>query len=380
VRRATASIQRRGIPSRIIAVTALLALTALVLAGLLPSTATAWPIAGADSSREIASLANAERLQGLTRPFTIAVIPDTQVYTDRGMPEFEKQIEWVLAHAAEKNIVFVTHMGDVVDDGRVQAQWDNALDALGPLLAQNRLPFSIVRGNHDDPEYLLKNVPLFLTKRKPWFVAASPSGLSQAQKFQVKGVWFLHIGLEHNPTEEELGWANDLLREPALRGMPVIVSIHRYLDEDGKAPVGQRVWDSFIKDNPQVFMVLCGHAALERAFVSYNTAGLPVYEVLSDYQQYRPFGGNGLMRLITIDPVNDTIEVETFSPYFRYKSGRETDTDYYETDRDSQFAFSLSGSGLDLNERLAYNAGSDTGIRLLALSLAASRGTSGAFQ
>jgi predicted phosphodiesterase len=361
-------------------VTALLVLTAFLLAGLLASTATAWPVSGAGNYHEIASLANVERLQGLTRPFTIAVIPDTQVYTDRGMPEFEKQIEWVLAHAAEKNIVFVTHVGDVVDDGRVQAQWDNALDALGPLLAQNRLPFSIVRGNHDDPEYLLKNVPLSLMRQKPWFVAASPSGLSQAQKFQVQGAWFLHIGLEHNPTEEELAWANDLLREPALQGMPVIVSIHRYLDGQGKAPVGQRVWDSFVKDNPQIFMVLCGHAAIERAFVSYNTAGLPVYEILSDYQQYRPFGGNGLMRLITIDPAKDTIQVKTFSPYFRYKSAKETNTDYYETDRDSQYAFSLAGSAFDLSERLAYNPGSDPGFRLLTLSVVASRGTSAAFQ
>ncbi len=313
---------------------------------------------------------------GLTRPFTIAVIPDTQVYTDRGMPEFEKQIEWVLAHAAEKNILFVTHVGDVVDDGRVQAQWDNALDALGPLLAQNRLPFSIVRGNHDDPEYLLKNVPLALTKQKPWFVAASPSGLCQAQKFQAEGAWFLHIGLQHKPTDEELAWANELLERPDLEELPVIVTTHGYLDGGGKSKHGWRIWDGFVKDNPQVFMVLSGHIAQERAFVSYNSAGLPVYEMLSDYQQYRPFGGNGLMRLITIDPLSDTIKVKTFSPYFRYKGGKETDTDYYETDRDSQFSFSLAGSVIDAGEWLASGEGSTPDLRFLALSSVASRGPS----
>ncbi len=60
---------------------------------------------------------NAKRVRELTTPFVIAVVPDTQAYTGLGQVEFKKQIEWVLANAAEKNIVFVTHLGDVVDDG-----------------------------------------------------------------------------------------------------------------------------------------------------------------------------------------------------------------------------------------------------------------------
>ncbi len=139
--------------------------------------------------------------------------------------------------------------------------------------------------------------------------------------------------------EEDLQWADQLLERPDLAGVPVIVSTHEYLGGHGKTPTGQRIWDDFVKDNPMVFMVLCGHIALERNFVDYNAAGLPVYEMLSDYQQFRPFGGNGLMRLITIDPVKDTIEVKTFSPYYRYASGAKTDTDYYETDADSQFQY-----------------------------------------
>jgi 3',5'-cyclic AMP phosphodiesterase CpdA len=367
VRRATASVQRLGIPRHIVRLAAAVLLAAIFLAVFLPGAVHAWPVSGTVSVHDAAA-ENGERLRALSRPFTIVALPDTQIYSALDLIEFDKQIEWVLAHAAEKNIVFVTHLGDVVDNGKAKTDWANARDALAPLLAQDRLPFSIVRGNHDDPEYFLRYLPPSLMRDKPWFVDADPSGFCQVQKFQVQGAWFLHIGIRVWPSDAELEWANDLLQEPEYKGLPVIVTTHDYLEGGGKSKHGWRIWNALVKDNPQVFMVLCGHIAKERAFVSYNAEGLPVYELLSDYQQFRPFGGNGLLRLITIDPARDTIEVKTFSPYFRYESGRETDTDYYETDRDSQFAFSLADSAMDLNERLAFGAGSGSDLRFLALS------------
>jgi Calcineurin-like phosphoesterase len=339
MRGATVSMRHSGIPRLVVALVVLFSLAVVVVALLLPGAANAMGLPEAPEAYA-AAVRDASRLADPTKPFVIAALPDTQIYSALGQVEFRKQIEWVLANAADKNIVFVTHLGDVVDAGTDDAQWANALDALDPLLGQDRLPFSIVRGNHDDPNYFLKNLPLSLMERKPWFVAASPSGLSQAQKFMADGAWFLHIGFGVWPTDAELKWADDLLRQPALQGLPVIVSTHDYLDGNGKTATGLRIWNAFVKNNPMVFMVLCGHNALERAFVSRNAAGLPVYEMLSDYQQFRPFGGNGLMRLITIDPVKDTIEVKTFSPYFEYKGGKKTDTDYYETDRNSQFQYS----------------------------------------
>ena len=140
--------------------------------------------------------------------------------------------------------------------------------------------------------------------------------------------------------------------------MPVIVSTHDYLGGgNGKSAAGWRLWNAFVENNPMVFMVLCGHIAEEYAFVDKDAAGLPVYEMLSDYQEFRPFGGNGLMRLITIDPVKDTIEVRTFSPYFRYKNGDEPDTDYYETDANSQFQYWVAwGFGVNLKQRLAFDS------------------------
>jgi alkaline phosphatase len=292
--------------------------------------------------------ANAQAVRALSRPFTIAVLPDTQIYARDGLIEFQKQVEWVLANASSQNIVFVTHLGDVVDNGNDANQWMNAMSALNPLMTQNSLPFSIVRGNHDDPTFFLNNIPLAAMRAKPWFVDAAPSGLSQAQMFWVQNARFLHIGFQKDPTAEELTWANTLLARTDLQGIPVIVSTHDYISRNGQNAAGRRIWTEFVNKNPMVFMVLNGHTPTEYALVSHNDANRPVYQMLSDYQN-RNFGGNGLMRLITVDPAMSKISVKTFSPYFRV-SGQPVNLNYFETDADSQFEYSVN-----IRERLAYD-------------------------
>jgi hypothetical protein len=166
----------------------------------------------------------------------------------------------------------------------------------------------------------------------------------------VQGISFLHIGFQKDPTDAELAWANELLTRPSLQGMPVIVSTHDYIDGSGRSFTGRRMWEGFVKNNPMVFMVLNGHTHTEYALVSHNAANRPVYQMLSDYQD-RDFGGNGLMRLITIDPVAGQITVKTFSPYYQTETDEEdqngdpiiqVERNYFETDSDSQFAYSVN--------------------------------------
>jgi hypothetical protein len=293
---------------------------------------------------------NAARIRALTKPFTIVAIPDTQVYSEEGDPGFRKQVDWILAHAITENIVFATHLGDVVDNGTDTEQWANAMNALDPLLQQDMLPFSIVRGNHDDPAFFLDNLPLSLMRDKTWFVAASPGGLCQAQEFRVRKARFLHIGFQKDPTVKELEWANRLLRQPRMKGLPVVVSTHDYIDGSGKSVTGRMMWDGFVKKNPMVFMVLNGHTHTEYALVNHNAKNRPVYQMLSDYQD-RDNCGNGLMRLITVDPAQNKIKVRTFSPWYD-----NADAEYFETDHDSQFEYDVN-----VRERLAYDTRFDFG-------------------
>ncbi|MEX2080384.1 MAG: serine/threonine protein phosphatase, partial [Dehalococcoidia bacterium] len=59
--------------------------------------------------------------------FTIVIIPDTQTYLGKDCkatpgstdpvtnPNLEAQVRWIRDHQAAQNIVFVTHVGDIVD-------------------------------------------------------------------------------------------------------------------------------------------------------------------------------------------------------------------------------------------------------------------------
>ena len=47
--------------------------------------------------------------------FSIVALPDTQAYS-AGAPEiFAAEMQWILDNIDRQNIVFVTHLGDIVD-------------------------------------------------------------------------------------------------------------------------------------------------------------------------------------------------------------------------------------------------------------------------
>ncbi len=79
---------------------------------------------------------------GQDEDFTIIVIPDTQFYSagmNGGSPEiFEAQTRWIAENRSALNIVFVTHLGDYVQNGdEILAEWE-AADAAISLLEVSR--------------------------------------------------------------------------------------------------------------------------------------------------------------------------------------------------------------------------------------------------
>ena len=64
-------------------------------------------------------------------PFTIVMLPDTQHYSRRYHELFMAQTEWIKENRDKENIVFVTHVGDLVD-GHKQGtnQWVVANQAM----------------------------------------------------------------------------------------------------------------------------------------------------------------------------------------------------------------------------------------------------------
>jgi hypothetical protein len=75
------------------------------------------------------------------------------------------------------------------------------------------------------------------------------------------------------------------------------------------------MWDRLVRDNDQIFLTLNGHHWPPARTVLTNAAGHDVHVQITNYQD-RYYGGAAMIRLYTFDLSHNTIEVETFSPWF----------------------------------------------------------------
>lgn len=271
--------------------------------------------------------------------FTIVALPDTQNYVRRSSNAglFTQQTQWIrdeVTGSNDRNIQFVTHLGDMVSNGDNATQMiraDISMDVLDGVVKYSTLP-----GNHDyaDTGNKPTGTDLYLQYFGPqryesydWYGGADPSGNNSFQRFTAGGQEFIHLALEYRPEVNEpnrpvspLDWARGVLA--ANPDTPVILSTHEYVSDTrrGRSPSGDRLYDQFVEENDQVFMVLNGHfigsggtGDGEYHQVSRNKAGREVIEVLQDYQGY-PNGGDGWLRLIDFQPDAGRIEFETYSP------------------------------------------------------------------
>ena len=255
--------------------------------------------------------------------FTVAVVPDTQNYSDvtlaqpRGEETFVQEMRYLVDQREPKNIVFVTFVGDLIQHGDGQfrrpvaegqqgapvamdtrAEWDIANRAVS-ILSQTGIPFGMVPGNHDYDNYSWwsedggpgASRPLSGSRAwsfyfgpdsrhfagKAWYGGATPNGLNSWQTFEGDGRRFLHLSLEMDPPQAALDWAQAVI--DAHPNLPVIVTTHEWLapskEGETKRSSGRdslfagtdhaspdEVWDRFIRKNRMIFMVLSGHAYL----------------------------------------------------------------------------------------------------------------------
>jgi hypothetical protein len=333
-------------------------------------------------------------------PFRVVMLPDTQysVFTAGNLNQFKAQTAWIAQHRVQQNLVFVSHVGDVVQSGAMlwkknQAEWKRADEAMqtldGDLSAQpdGRIPYSAVAGNHDydvvylkgsgASQYLKYFGPSRFTGRS-WFLGASADGMNKAQLFTVAGQPHLHLGLEWRASDAAILWAQGVL--DAHPTLPAIVSTHEYLRTGDPAPrsrkgetpggsgdnSGEDIYRKLVAPYPQVFMVLSGHIHGDGQRRSKTPLGREVIEVLADYQQ-DPNGGNGWMQLITLDPHKKRVSFKVTSP--TYKAGATKGKDRGQSAESNHlFAFDLWGHRAALAGRTVrrFREGQDTGAGVYA--------------
>ncbi|NUU64160.1 Ig-like domain-containing protein [Paenibacillus agri] len=280
------------------------------------------------------------------RTFKIAVLPDTQMYS-RYKPEiFDAQTDWIKKFQYSENIVFTTHLGDIVDRSTQEYEWKNA-DKSMKTLDDAKIPYGYTTGNHDIADWLDDDSrddndrynqffnqyfkPASRMGSNPGFGATSPKGYSSYYTFQGAGKTFLVLFIDWRAGSDTLKWANQVLHDHP--NYPTILVTHQLLniDSDGKTAVmtdnGQFLWDQLIKGNDQIFLTLNGHHHGSAQMIKKNDSGHDVLMSVIDYQGYY-MGGNGIMRTLEFNLDAGTISAKTFSPWVMNLPADQRDATY----------------------------------------------------
>ena len=269
--------------------------------------------------------------------FTIIVLPDTQKYSENYPAIFQSQTQWIVDNKDALNIVYVAHEGDIVENADVESEWIKA-DIAMSWLDTAMIPYSVVPGNHDEPTTFYNayfGVDRFCntypTDCRGYYGDGYPSGSNDNNYtfFTAGGMDFIVINLEYvSPAPGLIDWANQLLVNNSDRR--AIVVSHYILNSDATFDSwGQQIYEA-LSDNPNLFLMLCGHVHSEAKRTDDR-----LHTLLADYQDY-PNGGNGFLRIMNFLPERNEIRVETYSPWLNQ----------YETDPNSQFALFYDMGGL----------------------------------
>ncbi|MBB4403782.1 MULTISPECIES: Ig-like domain-containing protein [Rhizobium/Agrobacterium group] len=318
--------------------------------------------------------------------YTIAVFPDTQDYTSNdGIKHlFGEMTQWLVDNRDSHKIVFMSHVGDITQNNR-PAEWDVAEPALRKL--DGKVPYALLPGNHDQAnggtaaDHSSVELDRRFSAEKQAATNAGVFGGAYDQEQAAArntystftapdGTKWLSISLEFGPRDDVIRWAGDVIEKfPDHRVMLATHSLTSYatrqdnlalpLYDEGAgydygmrtdqrgANDGEYVARALLSRYPNIVMTFSGHIFGDGAEtdITYNQYGEPVFQFLVNYQNgvSREItgngvesrgnnGGNGAMRLITIDPDNNRITTETyFTAFDDYLDGYRTKP---ELDRD----------------------------------------------
>ena len=275
--------------------------------------------------------------------FSLIAIPDTQFYSENAnhnggatVAFYNAQTQWIVDNRATRNIAFVSHMGDIVQNGDLlEAEWLNADGAMRKIENQSTtlrafgIPWGGAPGNHDQsPNADASGTTTFFNQ---YFGSSRFAGRNyygghfgtknnnNYELFSASGLDFIVLHLEYDTRSQAsyqavLDWANALLQ--AYPNRRAIVTSHYTVNTGNPASFstqGSNIYNA-LKANPNLFLMLGGHVNGEGRRSDFNAAtGKTVYSILQDYQDITN-GGNGFLRIYTFSPASGTINVESYSP------------------------------------------------------------------
>lgn len=288
--------------------------------------------------------------------FTIAVLPDTQHYSEKYPETFHAQTRWVAENQHARNIASVLQLGDVTNHNAPD-EWKNASAAM-KVLDDAKVPYAFCPGNHDYSEKgackdrttrLSEYFPVGRCRKQPSFggVYDKEPGRTENSyhRFSAGGRDFLVLALEFGPRADVIRWANEIVTANAKREVILITHAFIYFDDTrydwkkyGKKQKwnphgygiakatnddvsdGEELWNKLVSKHENFILTLNGHV-LEDGLgkvLTKTPAGREIPQVLVNFQM-RPNGGDGWLRLLEFRP-DRSIHVIDYSPTMKKRN------------------------------------------------------------
>ncbi len=278
------------------------------------------------------------------------VLPDTQYYCSQDNGIFQRMTQWIVDNLNTYNIKMVLHEGDIVNDPTRIRQWEVAKEAIDNL-DRNSIPALLSLGNHDavsvrEPidfrRYFPSSRYSVLEERINSITDhgtydGNPENAYLQQKFGQD--LFLYLTLEFAPRQSVVDWVRNVIKSHDHSF--VVIVTHLFLYHDGslsgiKHPhnpyiyglqnchTGENLWKQLVSQSPAIKMVHSGHhvngpySALRKGR---GVTGNSVYQQYTNYQDIYN-GGDGWMKLITINTEKWVSGVSTYTPCKDKWSGR----------------------------------------------------------
>lgn len=281
--------------------------------------------------------------------FTIAVLPDTQHYSEKFPKSFSAQTQWIVDQQKARNISCVLHLGDITNHS-TDKEWDNAVAAMS--LLDGKIPYFMVPGNHDYSDgggckdrntKMSKYFPIAKLRKQKGFGDVYDKETDRVENsfhfFEAGGRKFLVLGLEFGPRRDVVRWANEVVTANKDREVILITHAYMYFDDtryDWKKygdkqkwnphayPVakatkddvtdGEELWTQLVSNHDNFIMTLNGHVLEDGLgrIATKTPKGREIHQMLVNFQM-RPKGGDGWLRLIEMN-ADGSAQVVDYSP------------------------------------------------------------------
>ncbi|MBE0544669.1 MAG: metallophosphoesterase [Verrucomicrobia bacterium] len=286
--------------------------------------------------------------------WTLAILPDTQIYSQSYPELFRDQTRWIVANKDRYNIKYVLHLGDIVNNNNA-TQWANAKFAISIL--DGHIPYALAPGNHDygpngsaSDRTTLFNDYFNITNYLSWPTfggAMVPDKMDNTYHlFSAGDVDWILFALEWGPRNSPVAWASQVLSNYPTRKAILITHAYMYSDEtrydwatrgasqswnphsygtandpDGTND-GEELWQKLVRAHPNFVMTFNGHVlndGLARLSTTNDFGGV-VHQMLVNFQMHA-LGGEAFLRLVEFHPDGRTVQIKAYSPYYgTYKS------------------------------------------------------------